>query len=436
MSDSIGYSAILAWLRNKTLLLPDPSTFEKEFTEKVKFFGLTNDECLEIISEFRGTYLGALHSQPIMAPKTDDADNPFSLYEKIVKTVLIDGYDTKLDADHITNALPVLLPSFHDATYPREYVVPKSHSHPRLLSAARLLQTVFSPRPVGSLRIQFASLSRLCEFSVPTFFLGDSFLDAVINTSAPDDITLRDISWPMEAMLFSVPKGRIPTPDGYVTLLTVSRCPAGTLAVPVFPELCLSKSAIPRSIDASKLKQFFGEDFERLQHCTSPGFDKPSIIITAISNKSLTYGWQQDISDISIAAAIKMTHEYDKDMGQAPGVVDFAALALPHIGLQTVLIMAACPDVVERPIADRPAREKHGVKTPTLWKPNFVGRRFYSPAPAGDESASSGHRKRMHWRRGHVRHQPFGKGLSERRIVWIRPILVSSEQEARDIATT
>lgn len=45
------------------------------------------------------------------------------------------------------------------------------------------------------------------------------------------------------------------------------------------------------------------------------------------------------------------------------------------------------------------------------------------------ESLSSGRTVRAHWRRGHWRHQPYGKGLSSRKWVWILPVLVKKEEE-------
>jgi len=64
---------------------------------------------------------------------------------------------------------------------------------------------------------------------------------------------------------------------------------------------------------------------------------------------------------------------------------------------------------------DRPRRE--------YWSPNIVGK-FYTPpkhAPQGTHASP-----RMHWRRGHFRHQPFGPGRQERKVIWLEPMLVSA----------
>lgn len=39
------------------------------------------------------------------------------------------------------------------------------------------------------------------------------------------------------------------------------------------------------------------------------------------------------------------------------------------------------------------------------------------------------HRKSLHWRRGHWRKQPFGKGLKKNRMIWIKPVLINKTDE-------
>jgi hypothetical protein len=34
----------------------------------------------------------------------------------------------------------------------------------------------------------------------------------------------------------------------------------------------------------------------------------------------------------------------------------------------------------------------------------------------------------MHWRRGHIRNQPFGMGRTQRRLLWIEPMLVGVKE--------
>jgi hypothetical protein len=65
--------------------------------------------------------------------------------------------------------------------------------------------------------------------------------------------------------------------------------------------------------------------------------------------------------------------------------------------------------------------KKSGVE---LWTPNVVGR-DYRVARAGVESHGGSHASpRPHWRRGHFRRQAVGAGRTERKIIWIEPILI------------
>lgn len=50
------------------------------------------------------------------------------------------------------------------------------------------------------------------------------------------------------------------------------------------------------------------------------------------------------------------------------------------------------------------------------------------PAPAvAPTSGAAGHAVRAHWRRGHYRMQPHGPQRQQRRLQWIRPVLVHGE---------
>jgi hypothetical protein len=55
---------------------------------------------------------------------------------------------------------------------------------------------------------------------------------------------------------------------------------------------------------------------------------------------------------------------------------------------------------------------------------------------ARPESEGDGGVRRPHWRRGHFRRQPFGQARSERRLIFIRPVLVKAAHFHGDIADT
>ncbi len=60
-----------------------------------------------------------------------------------------------------------------------------------------------------------------------------------------------------------------------------------------------------------------------------------------------------------------------------------------------------------------------------FWTPNIIGKEYVL---GGSKSgAHGGTSPRMHWRRGHMRQQPYGEGRNFRREQWIEPTLIASE---------
>lgn len=70
---------------------------------------------------------------------------------------------------------------------------------------------------------------------------------------------------------------------------------------------------------------------------------------------------------------------------------------------------------------------KSEMRSPKILSPRWVGRNYRQP----QERPSQGHRKhtspQMHWRRGHWRRVPVGKGRKGRKWCWIKPVLVNLE---------
>jgi hypothetical protein len=58
-----------------------------------------------------------------------------------------------------------------------------------------------------------------------------------------------------------------------------------------------------------------------------------------------------------------------------------------------------------------------------FWTPNMLGKDYVLRRPSAPGNGPS---PRMHWRRGHVRQQPYGEGHSLRRPLWIEPTLVAA----------
>lgn len=87
----------------------------------------------------------------------------------------------------------------------------------------------------------------------------------------------------------------------------------------------------------------------------------------------------------------------------------------------TIFAMSARPEYVE-------SGERLGTKKGTqseLWSPNVIGRKY--AIKSHTFAKASGGSVRLHWRRGHFRQQAYGIGLTQRRIIWIEPMMVGAK---------
>ena len=71
--------------------------------------------------------------------------------------------------------------------------------------------------------------------------------------------------------------------------------------------------------------------------------------------------------------------------------------------------------------------KKNKRSTPGVWQPNWIGRGYQLKSEVASSDAASGTHAspRSHWRRGHWRRQPIGEGRTERKLVWIEPMLIN-----------
>ena len=66
--------------------------------------------------------------------------------------------------------------------------------------------------------------------------------------------------------------------------------------------------------------------------------------------------------------------------------------------------------------------KKKRPSTSGVWQPNWIGRGYELKLETGSGTHAS---PRSHWRRGHWRRQPIGEGRTERKLVWIEPMLIN-----------
>jgi hypothetical protein len=101
------------------------------------------------------------------------------------------------------------------------------------------------------------------------------------------------------------------------------------------------------------------------------------------------------------------------------------SLLLRNIALQSVLLLQYYPEIEEQ-ITIVPGKEKgfggNKLESPFLL-PRWLGKE--SKSSPSSSTGKSGASKATHFRRGHWRAQPCGKGRAETKITWVRPAWVA-----------
>jgi hypothetical protein len=106
---------------------------------------------------------------------------------------------------------------------------------------------------------------------------------------------------------------------------------------------------------------------------------------------------------------------------------DFMGVQLMIVALQAFFSIEYSEELIEESgIAASPRKGFAKLKNhDSLRSPRWIGRNFkrIKRLPQGGTHASPS----LHWRRGHWRNQPYGKGLKERRLIMLPPVLVGGK---------
>jgi hypothetical protein len=92
-----------------------------------------------------------------------------------------------------------------------------------------------------------------------------------------------------------------------------------------------------------------------------------------------------------------------------------------RLGLTLVLIMASGEKLVETgkrlKIVKPKNRSSSSMSSMEYWSPNYLGRVYRSQS----QDAEAESHLRPHWRKGHLKSQPYGPKQSLRKIIWLQP---------------
>lgn len=224
------------------------------------------------------------------------------------------------------------------------------------------------------------------RFSFPTFFVSKDLFFAALKTEPTQEIDWLTMPLPFEAMNFILPKGAMYVSGDEVSCLQFCRARKGFVTLP----------------ESEK-----GVGLER---------DIFIACATMSSGSILNFFTQEPYKP---SATVQRFDPFDFSPSIREDVKVFNKTYV-NIIFNLLFAMAARPELVE-------AGQKlgrHKKSNSEIWTPNIIGRKYTVKRPEGYEPTGTGTHKRLHWRRGHFRHQPFGKGLTKTKIIWLEPTLI------------
>lgn len=306
-------------------------------------------------------------------------------------------------------------PSIFSICYPRKFRMPNGYVSPKRLclpflhalwELSSLAERDFvAPRIETQTSIHiYKIMGTLAPLSVPTYFVGKDCIHALINTDLPKDFSLKEMPWPMDALVFVIPEGVLTSPEGSITTIVVGRLTAQDYSIPISWDNVFLDTALKT---------------EGVKH-----FEE-SVAVLGLTDAGKVYTWQAPLNDQSIhdAAIVCATGaQIGMEEGLDSNEQIFVTSNLPRTTFQLILAMLAAPELIEKESCERPAKVKKGKTIDALWTPNFFGRAYRR-----HEGHGEGISPRMHWRRGHFRHQRYGPGFASIRVLWIRPVLVNKK---------
>jgi len=234
-------------------------------------------------------------------------------------------------------------------------------------------------------------------------YVREQFAEAVAATDLPHDFTLDDLHWPMPGLVIGWPAGFMQEAVGrdlcFVYAANMDAGDYSVAAMPGCPTITVPQAKVGW--------HYYAWDGQHLESFVS-AFHRDNPVDEAILN----YGYT-DYTGIRDEAGV----EADKAMTDR----------VSALMLKLLVVLNTRPNLVERGHCVRPQRLKRGrVKHRELWSPNLIGWRYQVKRSGTQIHASP----RLHWRRGHLRNQPFGPGRRQRRLVWIEPVLVGASGDA------
>lgn len=344
------------------------------------------------------------------------------------------------ELERFLTLIPEREPLTYKAIYPRRITPPGGYLNPKY----------FAPSLWSSIRVGFnAEMNMLphvtglvnaltqLAYGVPTYFVRSEFAQAVAQTEPPDDFKFSEIKWPMPAMTFVLPTSFVLSYFGFMCpFLSISHAVVGRY--PMVLKNLLPKCEMP--VHSVNVIENTVERFNIIY----PVYSKstPPVDYTG------SYPLSMNVNEISTAPFQDATYMEEERLNQfgdyalnrnlpdlpAEGEAEtLFSLKVQSFAVKLMLALTAQPEFIETGSLSRPAKMKHGRQRDELWNPNLIGWSYQAKRVGATTGASGTHASpRLHWRRGHMRNQPYGPKpwteTSLKKLLWIKPVLICASE--------
>lgn len=258
----------------------------------------------------------------------------------------------------------------------------------------------------------------------PTYFVAPELLAAAEHTLPPKGIAWEEVNLPHEAMIMMLPRNNeIFDPSGnnlkgFLFFRITSRV-----------EIIHQKAQLPEGFPPIR----FGiggvgiVGLAGANHYTSAfTYDEhPTTDACHLSREQLIRSDEELITEVD---NLREKNLLDNEIAIFPEQHRLFSAEIMKLAVNLVFVLTARPELVKiLPGKTRPAKNGKAA----IVRPPVLGLNY--KIQGGSENVSAGERDgnrsklRLHWRRGHYRDQPFGKGKNQRKIIWIEPCIVGAD---------
>lgn len=309
-------------------------------------------------------------------------------------------------------------PTHFARAYPRRILTPSdNYGSPHLYAASLSAVLALGDTNYNSRNAVVAGIDicaqKLVNHRVPTFFIHEGLLRALLATDVSEDFKFADLHWPFEAMLFCLPLNVMseifPLP---VPWISIARVPMGKIRVGKSFDAIIEKERVAMHYPVFGDPRV-GEDFGGLfptevtlrEHFAAKPFyaDQLALDITKSDNLSVV----------------------------PPEVDELIVRRVTTLAVLVILGMLAAPQYIESGTMIRKASTNPKKAQDELWSPNLIGFKYRPQTRSGGRGEGQTHR--FFARRGHLRNQIYGRMRDEQgalipakerphQVIWIEPI--------------